>query len=1063
MIYRKLYDLIEYLQNEGDFKNNIRIINEIIKIMELYLLYEDKESKKIHDLFCEYNFLEKINIFSKKKIKEINSQILKTLSTLMSKVMNIFTFYYLMSNNFINNIITINNCFIKNDHSFVALYVNFIQIVSSKLNKTTLQFLFIQEIDSFPLLENAIKLYNYPDKNIKNSIKKIFLDIIKIDYKPLYDYLSELPIISYFCFLSCNIKDNLILLSQEIKENKSCKQNKSQKNKISNITKIINDIIDDLIYIQNIFDANCDKINYIIINCMFYYNIIPYILKFLNFKNIRNNNKRLDNHNKVKKSVCIFFIDLLFTYINNGTFLNMLFTLLFFPFKSNSINKYMLNFPIQPDNYYYNWEESLKKTSSSFLNYIQYNFNNHFLKTFLYKNNSKFTQVQQIYEKYQKKINNDPSFNVDDENQKLLKEIIKDILSKLSFSEINIMSSYHNYLSIGTGMNCGLSTKYSDGCIIKKMEKFYIKYFNIENRDLFENKFAKNFIKDNLFSYLKIKNQNKSDKKILFINIMLRNILSRNQNNNISRLLLKESNIIPGNMLKDEEISYIINLNKEKSLTNNRKIYRNNMVNTYNNNEDFIIEDENSFINKKESKEKNIYKNNNYINENKENNDNNIQYYETDICKLSKVSKTLISLNDIVKISRNTIPEKQIIKLANIDNNGNEKEKDKKLLVDKNKYRNDEFQIQDQTIIINLPKNKYSPFKNEYFYNFESNILNNSNDSLCWENNNITYYNEELVDILIKLLDINSNMKVLTSKIIIDNILYLITSIKENYIYDKNNLIIHCIISENDKNKIYFIFEKYKNEIINNYNNKKNFHNNAYKLLVKQYEKYILLNKENDYIHFIKDGYILTNNTSNTYLDFDSNMNKYDKNILLFFLMHDLYYKIILYENYSNKNESILYLNNFPLINKKSLKLNTRYYLIDLDTNIKYYNCQCKIIESNNNIDIKQKEDNFFYCYILLYDNFLYIGDSSINSSYTFIKYKFLISDCEIEIDNYNNKNILINVVDENTNLNNNIQILLDFKDYNTSKNIKSLIEQEKKNSIFYEKSKIKEFLENLK
>jgi hypothetical protein len=236
-----------------------------------------------------------------------------------------------------------------------------------------------------------------------------------------------------------------------------------------------------------------------------------------------------------------------------------------------------------------------------------------------------------------------------------------------------------------------------------------------------------------------------------------------------------------------------------------------------------------------------------------------------------------------VKIPRNTIPEKQIIKLANVDNNGNEKEKDIKLLINKNKYRNDEFQIQDQTIVINLPKNKYSPFNNEYFNNFESNILNNSNASLSWENNKLTYYNEELVDILIKLLDANSNMKVITSKIIIDNILYLITSIKENYIYDKNNLIIHCIISENDKNKIYLIFEKYKNEIINNYNNKKNFHNNAYKLLVKQYEKYILLNKENDYIHFIKDGYILTNNTSNTYLDFDSNMNKYDKNILLFF------------------------------------------------------------------------------------------------------------------------------------------------------------------------------------
>ena len=35
--YRILYDLIEYLQNEGDFKNNIKIINETIQTMELYL------------------------------------------------------------------------------------------------------------------------------------------------------------------------------------------------------------------------------------------------------------------------------------------------------------------------------------------------------------------------------------------------------------------------------------------------------------------------------------------------------------------------------------------------------------------------------------------------------------------------------------------------------------------------------------------------------------------------------------------------------------------------------------------------------------------------------------------------------------------------------------------------------------------------------------------------------------------------------------------------------------------------------------------------------------------
>jgi hypothetical protein len=241
----------------------------------------------------------------------------------------------------------------------------------------------------------------------------------------------------------------------------------------------------------------------------------------------------------------------------------------------------MSNEPIQPNNYYYDWNQSIKKTSSSFLNYIQYNFNSLFLKSLLYMNDSKYIQVKEIYLKYQKKLSIDDNYDFDKNKEQFLNEIIKDILNKLSCSEISIMSSYHNYLSIGTGINCGISTKSSNLCVIQKMSKFYVKYFN-KNENI-KNKLIKNNIKDNLFEILFL-NKNTNDKNILLINILLRRILYKNQN--ISKILLKECNIIPGDMVKDEEISYILNLNKNQKffdLYKKNSFYNSKSINIYDN------------------------------------------------------------------------------------------------------------------------------------------------------------------------------------------------------------------------------------------------------------------------------------------------------------------------------------------------------------------------------------------------------------------------------------------------------------------------------------------------
>ena len=963
-------------------------------------------------------------------------QIIQTLSALIENITNKVLIYYLLSNNFINNIICHNN-FINYDNNYLITYVNFLKILSMRLNKTTLQFLFREDLNSFPLLENALKLYNHPDTLIREEIKNIFLNVLKIDYIPLSRYICNLPIVSYFCFLACEIKDKIILLSKYMQSIK----NKKEYNE--NYKEILNDIIKTLIFIQKILDINCIKINYIIVNTIFYYCIIPYIINNLNFNKKKKNNN-CNNNNHFTKSISIFFINLLLIYIKNETFLNILLTLIFFPLRTNSINKFMLNVPIEPINYCYDWHSNIKKISLNFFNYIQFNLNSSFLKSLLYMNNSKYIRIREIYRKYQKILNAEKNFDIEKNKEKILKEVMQDVLSKLSCSEISIMTSYHNYLSIGAGVNCDLSTKSSNNCVMQKMAKFYLKYFN-KNNEVIKSKLIKNNIKNNFFEIILNQDEKKSDKKILLINLLLRNIFYKNKN--ISRIVLKESSIIPGDLLNGEEISYILNINKEKSLNSKNQKFKNN-----------------ESLNKKT----NIYNNNsvnsdidNFMIEDKENNNLNEQFFETDIFKNTKVSNTLISIDGLINNSRNTITEKSKTKLKNIDNNGEETVKKEK----------DQFIINNKSIEVLLPKNKYSPFDNDYFNNIEKNFnsffYDNSSNKMSIDN----YYNEELVNILIQLLDLNMNIGIVTYKIIIDNILSLVTSKKfNNY---ANNNINQCFISKKDKNKICLIYEKYKNEIINNYNNKKSFHNNAYKLFINQYDKYILLNNI-DYNNIIKEGYILllnnkeiSGNKKNIFLEIEKNENKNERNIILFILLHDFYYAINFYDNlYNNKNQkeqinNILYINNFPLIKRKGMELDKQYYLIEIDSNIKYFDSKCKIIKDKNEVNDNNTKE-FFYCYILLYDNFLYIGDSSNNTSYTTIKYKFLISSCSILVDNYNNKNIVL-YISKDLNKNNNIEIYLDFKDYNTSKSFKNLIEQEIKNSIFYEKGKIKQFIEQLK
>ena len=98
---------MEDICQEENLKINSEIIIESIQILEQYLLHEENKDNNILELFCEYDFVGVLKIFAfGSKDKIIIEQIIKLLNSLIKNILKETFLYYLMSNNFINNIIS---------------------------------------------------------------------------------------------------------------------------------------------------------------------------------------------------------------------------------------------------------------------------------------------------------------------------------------------------------------------------------------------------------------------------------------------------------------------------------------------------------------------------------------------------------------------------------------------------------------------------------------------------------------------------------------------------------------------------------------------------------------------------------------------------------------------------------------------------------------------------------------------------------------------------------------------------------------------------------------------
>ena len=570
-----------YSEKESKLESNIEGVCKLINLIGTYLVkgeaFNTTESQLIFDTFCAKDFMNLLLTYSTFEIYEINLEIIKTFSFLMINIKSTTYLYYFFSKNLLNRII--NKDYTKYDEEFLSYYINFLKSLSLRLDEVSVQLFYDEKKNSFPIIENVIKLYNHRDSMIRNVVRNIILNILKIKGVNLQEHFTELPSVSYLANLACHLRDICIKINNDV-ENKNC----------NNLQYLYDDLIDEATYIDDLLNLNLNKINYIIINCMFYYFILPVICGALS-----------ETTNKISKKVAVFLIIFFFINMKNEAFKNCLFSLLFFEQLSQDLD-YLLTYPQEKANYSFHPNN---EKEPSFIQYISENYSSKFLLTIIQKDNiiynkykNNYPQLGTILQKcngmYQKLMNKELLF-ID------VKEKIEMILNSFfNEEESNFMSQYHLNLSMSTGLGVGQYSKENTGemydiCFLCYINPIFVDLKGTQRTDNSSYlNYKKNGIKEGLYNIIE-KINDKDEDMILLINLLL--FVVQQEDTNISSNLLRHvglENIRQKIIVKESLTKKVLNIftNKKQndgSLLSELCLNNNNF--NYNNEYFQIIED----------------------------------------------------------------------------------------------------------------------------------------------------------------------------------------------------------------------------------------------------------------------------------------------------------------------------------------------------------------------------------------------------------------------------------------------------------------------------------------
>ena len=517
---------LDYIQRDiNKLKKSLNEVCRLINLIGVYLIKGENsnttEGLQVFDTFCALNIMSDLLKLTSYENYKINLQIIQTFSFILINIKKEISLYYLFSNNLLNKIIS--KDYSKYDEEFLSHFVNFLKSLSLRLDETSIQLFYIEKTNSFPLIENVLKIYNHRDAMIRNVVRNIVLNILKIKSEKIQNHFIKLPSISYLANITYHLRDICLKMNDKI----------SQKD-TANINYLFDDLIEETIYIDDLLNLNLTKINFVIMNCIYYYLILPIICGSISEKT-----------NLISKNLSIFLLIFFFLNIKNESFKNCLFTLLFF----DNINKdieTLLSIP--PDKKYYSYDMEYKK-NIPFSQFISENYSTEFLLTIIQKDNIIYTKYNKIYPQLShilqkcSGIAHDLSNPDNKKNFLDLKDKLETVINCfLTEEQSNSMGQYHHNLCMSTGIGVGLFSQDSNAeifclCFMCYMNQIFNNLKGEQNEGNSYQNNTKNMIKDGIMKLINNKNSSENNEMNILLNMLIFVIM--NKEVNISTNLLK--------------------------------------------------------------------------------------------------------------------------------------------------------------------------------------------------------------------------------------------------------------------------------------------------------------------------------------------------------------------------------------------------------------------------------------------------------------------------------------------------------------------------------------------
>jgi protein CLEC16A len=277
---RKLHQ--QLVANKEINESNKNLVVEILRILAEMVVYGDNKSELLFDFFCEKNML---SLFLELMWTEggcpsiVHIQILQTLSILINCVKNDTSLYYLLSNNYINEIIIYPHNF-ESDESLCDQFVSFMKSVSLKLNVQTVQFFFIEETGSFPILTKAIELLGFQEQMVRIAAQSTILNIYRVDDIRAREYALQDDVLhELLCQMVKIMKKEFAIMVKYCKEYSKVSNDENKSLKIENYLEDLLTSSDDwFYYLQDLLDLKVVKLKENLIKQLLHGFIYPILL-----------------------------------------------------------------------------------------------------------------------------------------------------------------------------------------------------------------------------------------------------------------------------------------------------------------------------------------------------------------------------------------------------------------------------------------------------------------------------------------------------------------------------------------------------------------------------------------------------------------------------------------------------------------------------------------------------------------------------------------------------------------------------------------------------------------